>query len=215
MLILFYMQWDIPNFISGSKMAAPTVCVPGQRIFREGANYVAGEGTYKRNGFIYSSLAGFLHADETEEGKLVEVRADVTKNVVPAVEAVVTARVTNVNPRFCKCAILSVGKTPLRETFRGTVRRDDVRSTEKDKVEMYKSFRPGDIIVTRVLSLGDAHSYLLSTAENELGVVMATSEAGGSMVPVSWCKMQCPRTLAEEFRKVAKVQKQFIQDGGT
>ena len=28
------------------------------------------------------------------------------------------------------------------------------------------------------LSLGDAHSYLLSTAENELGVVIATSEAG-------------------------------------
>jgi exosome complex RNA-binding protein Csl4 len=26
--------------------------------------------------------------------------------------------------------------------------------------------------------LGDAHSYLLTTAENELGVVMATSEAG-------------------------------------
>ena len=31
---------------------------------------------------------------------------------------------------------------------------------------------------TYQLSLGDAHSYLLTTAENELGVVMATSEAG-------------------------------------
>lgn len=43
---------------------------------------------------------------------------------------------------------------------------------------MYKCFRPGDIILARVLSLGDALSYVLTTAENELGVVVATSEAG-------------------------------------
>lgn len=28
---------------------------------------------------------------------------------------------------------------------------------------------------------------------------------GTSMIPVSWTEMQCPRTLAKEFRKVAKV----------
>ena len=30
----------------------------------------------------------------------------------------------------------------------------------------------------RVSSLGDSHSYSLSTAENELGVIFAMSEAG-------------------------------------
>lgn len=49
----------------------------------------------------------------------------------------------------------------------------------------------------------------MSTAENELGVVVAlSSEAGpyGSpMVPVSWTEMQCPDTLRKEPRKVAKV----------
>lgn len=35
---------------------------------------------------------------------------------------------------------------------------------------MYKSFRPGDIVRARVISLGDARQYYLSTAENELGV---------------------------------------------
>jgi len=34
--------------------------------------------------------------------------------------------------------------------------------------------------------------------------------AGVSMVPVSWCKMKCPKTHQEEHRKVAKVQPQFI-----
>ncbi|GFR64867.1 exosome complex component CSL4 [Elysia marginata] len=61
------------------------------------------------------------------------------------------------------------------------------------------------------MSLGDAQSYLLTTAENELGVVSALSEAGVPMIPVTWCKMQCPKTLAEEFRKVAKVQPEFLQ----
>ncbi len=43
---------------------------------------------------------------------------------------------------------------------------------------MYKSYRPGDIVLAKVMSLGDSQSYLLTTAENELGVVIATSEEG-------------------------------------
>ena len=35
--------------------------------------------------------------------------------------------------------------------------------------------------------------------------------AGATLVPISWSKMQCPRTLAEEFRKVARVQAEFLE----
>jgi exosome complex component CSL4 len=42
-----------------------------------------------------------------------------------------------------------------------------------DKIEIVKSFTPGDIVRAKVISLGDARSYLLSTAEDELGVIMA------------------------------------------
>ena len=56
--------------------------------------------------------------------------------------------------------------------------RIDVRATEKDKVEINKSFRCGDVVIARVISLGDTNSYFLSCAENELGVVIAYSEAG-------------------------------------
>ena len=66
--------------------------------------------------------------------------------------------------------------------------------------------RPGDIALARVISLGDAMAgYLLTTAENELGVVIARSEAGAAMVPVSWSEMQCPVSCSKEGRKVAKV----------
>ena len=37
-----------------------------------------------------------------------------------------------------------------------------------------------------------------------LGVVMATSEAGNAMYPVSWKEFRDPRTGALESRKVAK-----------
>ena len=46
------------------------------------------------------------------------------------------------------------------------------------KIEINKSFRSGDVIIARVISLGDTNSYALGCAENELGVVIAYSEAG-------------------------------------
>jgi exosome complex component CSL4 len=80
----------------------------------------------------------------------------------------------------------------------------DVRATETNKVEIYKSFRPGDVIRAEVISLGDFRSYYLSTAKNELGVVFAKSVAGHTMIPISWEMMQCPKTKMKEYRKVAK-----------
>ncbi|KAK1189956.1 EXOS1 protein, partial [Pygoscelis papua] len=173
----------------------------------------AGSGTYTRHGFIFSSLAGCLEKRSGDSGPpVVSVVRDAESQLLPDVGAVVTCKVCSINSRFAKVHILYVGSTPLKSAFRGTIRREDIRATEKDKVEVYKSFRPGDIVLAKVISLGDAQSnYLLSTAENELGVVVARSEAGVQMVPISWCEVQCPRTHTKDFRKVARVQPQFLQ----
>jgi exosome complex component CSL4 len=61
-----------------------------------------------------------------------------------------------------------------------------------------------DVVRAQVLSLGDSRSYYLSTAKNELGVVLAKSISGEALVPISWEQMQCPSTLKKEYRKVAK-----------
>ncbi|XP_044880563.1 exosome complex component CSL4 isoform X2 [Mauremys mutica] len=143
---------------------------------------------------------------------VVSVVRDAESQLLPDVGAIVTCKVCSINSRFAKVRILYIGSTPLKSAFRGTIRREDIRATEKDKVEVYKSFRPGDIVLAKVISLGDMQSnYLLSTAENELGVVVAHSEAGAQMVPISWCEMQCPRTHSKELRKVARVQPEFLQ----
>ncbi|CAD5113009.1 DgyrCDS2212 [Dimorphilus gyrociliatus] len=194
-------------------MDKDSIFIPGDIICPADNNYISGNGTVTRKNTIYASIAGKCNFQKIEDGKtVVEIRLKNShnQNIVPTIDCLVAARITNVNPRFCKCAIISVDDVLLPESFRGLIRKEDARATEKDKVELYKSFRPGDIILARVLSLGDAQAYLLTTAENELGVVSATSESGETMIPISWCEMQCPKTLAKENRKVARVHKDYI-----
>lgn len=54
------------------------------------------------------------------------------------------------------------------------------------------------------ISLGDQSNYYITTAKNELGVIMARSEAGNVMVPVSWREFRDPVVGGVESRKVAK-----------
>ncbi|KAM7330211.1 hypothetical protein ACRRTK_011824 [Alexandromys fortis] len=175
-------------------MAPPVrYCIPGERLcnLEEGS---PGSGTYTRHGYIFSSLAGCL-TKTSENGALpvVSVMRETESQLLPDVGAVVTCKVSSINSRFAKVHILYVGSTPLKNAFRGTIRLKFTR-------------------VSAQISLGDAQSnYLLTTAENELGVVVAHSESGVQMVPISWCEMQCPKTHTKEFRKVARVQPEFLQ----
>lgn len=63
-----------------------------------------------------------------------------------------TAVVTIVNQRFCKCSIKCIGDIVLTRPYRGILRKEDVRAVDKDRLEMYKCYRPGDIILARVVS---------------------------------------------------------------
>lgn len=43
------------------------ICVPGQRLCLSDENTVAGQGTYERQGYIYSMLAGVVIVSEKEK----------------------------------------------------------------------------------------------------------------------------------------------------
>ncbi|KAJ5690077.1 hypothetical protein N7462_004469 [Penicillium macrosclerotiorum] len=88
--------------------------------------------------------------------------------------------------------------------FQALIRKEDVRAVEKDRVVMDEMFRVGDIVRGSVISLGDQSFYYLTTARNDLGVVMARSEAGNMMFPISWKEMRDPVTGLGEQRKVAR-----------
>lgn len=101
------------------------------------------------------------------------------------------------------------GSQPLDvgENFKGIIRSQDVRATDRDKVKIIDCFRPGDVVRAQVLLLGDGLNYYLTTARNDLGVVFARSEggAGDAMVAIDWETMVCERTGVVERRKCAKV----------
>lgn len=87
-----------------------------------------------------------------------------------------------------------VDSKPCTETYQGIVRVQDVKDTDPEKVQIYKSFRPGDVVRAQVISLGDSRFYYLSTAKSNLGVIFGESAAGHAMIPISWDEMICPKT---------------------
>ncbi|EKM61194.1 uncharacterized protein PHACADRAFT_156409 [Phanerochaete carnosa HHB-10118-sp] len=124
----------------------------------------------------------------------------------PAPNTVVLGTITRLSPLQAVLSITVVDGVPLPpgEEFTGVIRVQDVRATEKDKVKIADCFRGGDVVKGLVISLGDARSYYVTTARNDLGVIFATSEAGATMEPVSWQEMRCPKTGRIEKRKCAK-----------
>ncbi|KAI3321913.1 hypothetical protein HD806DRAFT_150065 [Xylariaceae sp. AK1471] len=212
---------------------AQTVAIPGQ-LLGPSNKYSAGPGTHIHESNLYSSLLGTISITQPEKGpalmkrmhriSLLNNTSNPSSNtnslptisvspageqqdkreVLPEIGNVVLCRVTRITPREATVAILVVGDAVLSAQWQGVVRVQDVRATEKDRVKIYESFRPGDIVRAQVISLGDQANYYLTTASNELGVIMATSEAGNTMFPVSWKEYKDPETGLSESRKVAK-----------
>lgn len=210
--------------------------LPGQTLPLPPMRMSSGSGTYERSGSIVSSLAGRIE----QRGNTVAVRGSRPPLVIPEPESTILGRVTRVTPRQATVSILVVDEVPCGGAlgtgagargnhaagegiegtdFQGIIRSQDVRMTDKDNVVLGQCFRPGDIVRATVISLGDARSYYLSTARNDLGVVHATSAPppegapsaragwtpyGRPMQPISWLEMADPVTGIAEKRKVAK-----------
>ncbi|KAI0778521.1 hypothetical protein BD413DRAFT_509855 [Trametes elegans] len=177
------------------------IVLPGQPIpLPRGPLPQLGRGVYSRDGTVRASLVGVPH----HSGSTLEIKR--TRPHPPVPNSVVLGSVTRLSPLQAVLSINVVDGIPLPagEEFTGVIRVQDVRATEKDKVKIADCFRGGDVVRGLVLSLGDARSYYVTTARNDLGVIFATSEAGATMEPVSWQEMRCPKTGKIEKRKCAK-----------
>ncbi|KAH3682657.1 hypothetical protein WICPIJ_006371 [Wickerhamomyces pijperi] len=102
-------------------------------------------------------------------------------------------------------SIINNGLNESGENFRGIIRIQDIRATERDKLKMVECFKPNDIIRAKVLSIGDGQNYYLTTNENEFGVVFARANNGNGelMYPIDWQSMIVPSTGDIELRKCA------------
>lgn len=178
---------------------------------------------------IVSSVVGRVKVVQDKDGSKVDVisrndpgfsedqASKVTLSAItPKLHDIVLARVTKISNIRANVEILSIDDgqdTQLMqaslaanengEKFKGIVRSLDVRSTERDKVKIYESFQPGEVIRAEIISLGDGVNYYLSTARNDLGVVLAEKN-GEPMYAIDWETMVVPSTGAVEKRKCAK-----------
>jgi exosome complex component CSL4 len=199
-------------------MTAPTLrfeigstVAPGDRIGNV-RQITPGIGTYARGGHVYASAVGKLTVtpDDKASTPIVSVQLaggrQYASTKVLTVGKIVLGKVLRVVLQSAVIEIVAAeGVGALRNPHEGTIRREDVRAGATEEVQLYDSFRPGDVVLCRILSLGDSRRYYLTTAEPELGVVRATcSTSGKRMVPISWKEMECPETKAKESRKCAK-----------
>jgi exosome complex component CSL4 len=151
---------------------AQAIAVPGQ-LLGPVDKFVAGAGTHIYESNLYSSLLGTVTIVQPEKGpgpakRLTKISAlapsslptisvsrsgiSEKREVLPEVNNVVLCRVTRITPRQATAAILVVGDTVLEAEWQGVIRVQDVRATEKDRVKIYESFRPGDIVRAQVVS---------------------------------------------------------------
>ena len=62
------------------------------------------------------------------------------------IESIIIGTIIRINPRQATMNIQVVDGIVCNEDFQGIIRVQDVRATEKDKIQIYKSFRPGDVV---------------------------------------------------------------------
>jgi exosome complex component CSL4 len=190
-------------------MVSSVLALPGQALGPTSANN-PGVGTHIQSSHLFSSLAGAVRSTPSTTKSVPQPTIAIDHPfgaLIPETGTIVLGRITRINPRQANLSILALGVSgehTCRDAFPAIIRQQDIRATEIDKVKLGESFRVGDVVRAVVISLGDERSYFCGTAKNEFGVVMAVSEGGNQMVPVSWREFLDEKTGAKEWRKVAK-----------
>jgi exosome complex component CSL4 len=166
-----------------------TSAIPGQ-LLGPSSKYRAGSGTHIHNGQVISSLLGAVtitapkgpqtSGQPSTAKRLTRIQSALAsaekpvisvsrpagggrkRETLPDVGNTVLCRVVRLMPRQAIVSIQQVGETVLQTEWQGVIRSQDVRATEKDKVKIYESFRPGDVVKALVVS-----NFLLSFHETE------------------------------------------------
>lgn len=155
--------------------STPTIALPGT-ILGPASKFAPGAGTHVHEGNVVSSLMGQvtvtasskapgpakrlnkITAPAAEELATVSVsRHGHKREILPDVNNIVLARVLRLMPKQAIVVIQQVGDTVLQTEWQGVIRAQDVRATEKDKVKIYESFKPGDIVRAQVVSWEGGH----------------------------------------------------------
>lgn len=139
------------------------ICVPGDRLCMADEKTIPAAGTYKSEDYIYASLAGRVVVNTANKDvKFIGVEGNnkTTSRTMPSLNDIVTCRVTSIQANVALCLIWCVNTHVLKQPFKALVRKPEL-------LEANKSCLPGDIIVGKVIGVGDNGRYELGQVYTE------------------------------------------------
>ena len=76
----------------------------------------------------------------------------------------------------------SITRLPSYSHVRGVLKKEDVLPKETDSLLLYHQFRPNDLVVAKIISMGDARQFYLSTSGAVFGVIHAKAKNSNNAV---------------------------------
>jgi exosome complex component CSL4 len=160
-------------------------------------------GVYKKDDKIFASISGDIVIDRNHTPPKIEVRNESTE-YIPKIGDEVFIRISKVSKNAATGEILSSRIRPIRNPIIGLIKSENVKNDFRD-FDMFDCFVPGDVVLSKIISIDQTNFIYLSTQDPHHGVVFAWSPITKNiMMPVSFEKMICLDTKIEERRKVAK-----------
>lgn len=173
------------------------IVTPGERlgVIEE---FIPDNGTYARDGIIYSKITGRALIDLLN--KRVSVYPLVKEPAVPKPGTEVTGQTGNAQSDNVLVRIFKVGTKDVSGVFTGILHISDV--SDRYINSMNEATKPGDIIRAKVISEKN-QIYHLTTSDRNLGVLYGFCGRCGNLLELRRREMFCPKCGNVEHRKTA------------
>lgn len=171
--------------------------VPGDRIgvIEE---FIPDDGTFVRDGVIYSKVVGRVLIDLARKRVTVHKLAEGAK--VPVTGSTIIGQVSNAQNETAGVRIFEIENDEVNGAFQGILHVSDVQMRYVDS--MFDVCKAGDVIRAKVISEKN-RTYHLSTKDRNLGVVYAFCSNCGTLLEPRRQGMHCPKCGRVERRKLA------------
>jgi len=158
----------------------PTYATPGDMLGNV-SNLNSGKFTYieEETGNIFASVVGVVHKTAMPDlngNRTISVKGAFKEKILPEINDIVLCEVKKLDTNRAFTKILCVGGEAVKDAeCEGILRIQDIFPKVRD-IPLSKSFRAGDIVRAKVISLGNQRNYYLSTAMPDLGVILARKD---------------------------------------
>jgi exosome complex component CSL4 len=171
--------------------------VPGKKlgVIEE---FIPKDGTYVKDGIIYSKNIGYILMDFAN--KNVSVYPVIEKLNVPKVGSIVVGSVTNIQSSQAFVRINKVGNKFIKGYYTGILHISDLSFKYTEK--MFESVKSGDIIRARVISKKN-NTIHLTTKDEGLGVINSYCSQCGNILSIKGKGLKCGSCNNFEKRKTA------------